>query len=126
MTTKAERQVLEHMRQAREVPGLPEAIADAVSRMVEGGQGAAREYKRFHWGVKPDGTAVWDAPLVKPHDVLTELGELVEVAYETTKDEAAIWVHAFQTERPVLASTNRGRLVVVGGSYRITRRGIEG
>lgn len=124
--TKAERRVCAAMRKAGNVPGLQEAIADAVERMARAGRKAAKEYRDFHWGHEPDGTAVWDAPLVRPHDVLTELGELIEVAYETRKDERAIWVHPFQPTRPVLASTATGRLVVVGGSYRITARGIEG
>jgi hypothetical protein len=124
--TKAERRIKAALHRAGDVPGLQEAIADAVERMAEGGRQAAREYREFHWGHEADGTAVWSAPLVKPHDVLTELGELVEIAYETRKDEHAIWVHPFEPKRPVLASTATGRLVVVGGSYRITKRGIEG
>ena len=124
--TKAERRVRDAMRRAGDVPGLQEAIADAVERMARGGRKAAKEYRDFHWGRDADGTAVWEAPLVRPHDVLTELGELVEIAYATTKDEAAVWVHPFEPRRPVLASTATGRLVVVGGSYRITARGIEG
>ena len=124
--TKAERRVREAMRRAGDVPGLQQAIADHVERMAKGGRKAAAEFEAFHWGVEPDGTGVCMAPLVRPGDVLTELGELMEVAYQTTKDEDAVWVHPFEAARPVLASTSRGRLVVVGGSYRITRRGIEG
>lgn len=122
----AERRTLGALRSADGVRGLQEAIADAVERMAAGGRKAAREYESFHWGLEPDGTRAWEAPLVRPHDVLTELGELVEVAYQATKDESAVWVHPFQTPRPVLASTDTGRLVVVGGNYRISRRGIVG
>jgi hypothetical protein len=124
--TKAERRVRDAMDKAGDVPGLQEAIADAVESMAGEGIRACRRYKRFHWGRDADGTALWRAPLVRPHDVLVELGELVEVAYLTTKDESATWVHPFEARRPVLASTPSGRLVVVGGSYRITSRGIEG
>lgn len=124
--TKAERKVRDAMRRAGDVPGLQEAIADAVGRMESGGRAAAKEYEAFHWGRPADATAAWEAPLVRPHDVLTELGELAEIAYETHKDERAIWVHPFESPRPVLASTAKGRLVVVGGSYRVTRRGIVG
>lgn len=124
--TKAERKVRDDMIRAGDVPGLQEAISDAVSRMVRQGRTAARQYEAFHWGRQPDGTAVDLAPLVRPGDVLVELGELLEVAYVTVKDERATWVHPFAPDRPVLASTESGRLVVVGGSYRITARGIEG
>lgn len=122
----AERRARQAMRRAGAVPGLQEAMADALCRMERGGRAAARDYEAFHWGNGPDATAAWSAPLVRPHDVLTELGELAELAYQTTKDEAAIWVHAFESPRPVLAATSGGRLVVVGGAYRITRRGIVG
>lgn len=124
--TRAERKAAAAMRRAGAVPGLQEAMADAVCQMERAGRAAADEYTDFHWGNAPDGTAVWAAPMVRPHDVLTELGELAELAYQTTKDEAAIWCHAFDHPRPVLACTAAGRLVVVGGSYRITRRGIVG
>lgn len=123
---KAERRAHDAMARAGDVPGLQEAIADAVCRMESGGRAAAKSYRAFHWGHGADATVQWEAPLVRPHDVLTELGELVEIAYETTKDEQAVWVHPFEAARPVLASTSKGRLVVVGGSYKITRRGIVG
>jgi hypothetical protein len=122
----AERRALKAIESAGDVRGLQEAIADAVERMAKGGRRAAKDYESFHWGIEPDGTRAWEAPLVRPHDVLTELGELVEVAYQTTKDETAVWVHPFQSPRPVLASTSTGRIVVVGGNYRINRRGIVG
>ena len=60
---------------------------------------------------------------------LTELGELVGVIYRSdrrTPGRARTYIH-FMRDRPRLASDATGRqLYVVGGSYRITARGIEG
>lgn len=68
------------------------------------------------------------APTVEPGSVLYRLGELTEVAYWAEKDgEEAIWVHDFSRRNlPTLAATSTGGLVVVGGGYRVTRRGIVG
>jgi hypothetical protein len=88
---------------------------------------AAGEYRAFHWGDEPDAIVHARAPVVTPKMVLTELGTLVWVVYETAKGgETYEWEHPFEGTRPVLASTPGGRLVVVGGSYRITPRGIVG
>jgi hypothetical protein len=55
-----------------------------------------------------------------------ELGELVEVTYETAKDgEPYHWVHAFEEARPVLAYGGNN-LWILGGSYTVNRRGIVG
>jgi hypothetical protein len=124
--TKAERRVREAMRNAADVPGLQEGIADAVEHMARQGHAAAKRYQAFHWGREVDSTLVWEAPLVTPWDTLEALGTLWEIAYRTTKDESAVWVHPFEADRPVLACTQAGRLVVVGGSYRVTARGIVG
>jgi hypothetical protein len=70
----------------------------------------------------PDPTA---APLV-------ELGALVSVEYETIKtgDGPSIYHHAFGDRhgrgRPVLVVNGEGRLLIVGGKYRVQRRGIVG
>jgi hypothetical protein len=60
---------------------------------------------------------------------LTELGELVGVIYRSdrrTPGRARTYIH-FMQDRPRLASDATGRqLYVVGGSYRVTARGIEG
>lgn len=55
------------------------------------------------------------------------IGALVGVIYETVRDgERETYVHRFKIKsRPLLASTFDGtRLVIVGGRYRFTERGI--
>lgn len=89
---------------------------------------AQHEFRRFHWDEEPDALVRASAPVVTPGSVLVEIGELREVVYRTTKGggEVTDWWHAFKDRRPVLAFNSSGRLVVVGGSYKITPRGIVG
>jgi hypothetical protein len=60
---------------------------------------------------------------------LTDLGELVGVIYRSdrrTPGRARTYIH-FMRDRPRLARDASGRqLYVLGGSYRVTARGIEG
>jgi hypothetical protein len=61
--------------------------------------------------------------------VVVELGELVGVVYRSDKWQPGrprTYIH-FMEDRPRLVSNVAGtQLYVVGGSYRVTRRGIEG
>ena len=85
-------------------------------------------YEDFHWGEKPK-----KAKRVKTSpspDVLTNIGELVDITYETSKGgEEAHWNHTFGEEggqRPKLAVDPRNkRLHIVGGDYTVTAKGIE-
>lgn len=98
---------------------------------------ALQEYVASHWGhegkaqVRSVQIASFD------HGTLVELGELWEVAYGTTKGargKRALYVHEFARTRPVLAyhhcsrakCPERGRLAIVGGTYRVEPRGIVG
>jgi hypothetical protein len=92
-------------------------------------QRALAEYRRTHWGLggvrrvrellAPDPTA----------GTLVELGRLVSVVYETRKLgdlERTEYEHDFGPRgRPILAFNASG-LVIVGGRYRVTTRGIVG
>ncbi|OGS00192.1 MAG: hypothetical protein A2V88_08260 [Elusimicrobia bacterium RBG_16_66_12] len=82
-------------------------------------------YRDFHWGRSPDRERVIE---VEPLPARAwQLGELVAVVYETDKGgELAHWHHDFRRARPVLAATEQGSLLVLGGSYRVTPRGIVG
>ncbi len=102
-------------------------VEDMLANLVEDIEGAAKFYKSFHWGNEAEDLTEQQAPLVVPGEVLVELGELAEIAYETTKGrERAIYVHEFERPKPSLAWTRAGKLVVLGGGYRVTRAGIVG
>lgn len=88
---------------------------------------ARRDFKAFHWGNKSTEILAASVPDIRPGDVLVVLGELATVEYDTAKgDEDGRYVHPFEDDRPLLCCTKEGRLVIVGGSYRVTPRGIVG
>ena len=85
-------------------------------------------YKDFHWGNEPE--KIVRKRVSPTPKVLTKLGELVSVAYETVKDgERATWEHEFGEtgkKRPsIAADPDSKRLHIVGGEYTVTGRGIE-
>ena len=89
---------------------------------------ARRAYEAFQWGRKP--RRVTRARVSPEPEVLAQLGQLTHVTYQTKKgsEKVALYEHAFGEEggrRPVLAlDPKSGRLHIVGGSYRVTARGI--
>jgi hypothetical protein len=92
---------------------------------------AERDYRDKHWGEQ--GTRGRER--LRVADVTTAgelvlLGDLVSVTYRTRKfgdgDEAADYEHKFATPRPRLAYTAGGLLVIVGGRYKMSDRGIIG
>jgi len=115
------------LEEATATPGGAVAVEDMMANFVADAQSAEKFYKRFHWGNEPSKLTHATAPTVVEGDILVQLGELAEVAYEATKDdEHAIWVHEFGRPRPKLAWTTAGKLVIVGGGYRVTHAGIVG
>jgi len=102
---------------------LPE-IADLLGHYLDAVEEAEASFVAFHWGDRSEHTQVHSHPLVVP--VMYELGELVEVTYETAKGgEAYHWQHSFSGDRPVLAYGGNN-LWILGGSYTVNRRGIVG
>lgn len=87
--------------------------------------GAARAYKRFHWGRNPK--RVQAKRLPSYDQGLYALGKLRAVEYETKKgNEHAIYVHKFSRPYPTLTGTPSGKLgPIIGGGAFITERGIE-
>lgn len=99
--------------------------ADLVASQYERSRA---EYRRTHWGTEPEAQSLSVARVANPFlGDLVEMGGLVAVTYETTKDgEAAHWTHKFRRGALPILAYNAGGLVIVGGGYRVTDRGIEG
>jgi len=91
---------------------------------------ALKMYERSHWG--QTGAVDWRKFAVADpfHDQTVELGQLVSIVYRTKKGrdrELTDYEHDFRKELPRLAFTLEGRLLVIaGGSYRVSERGIVG
>lgn len=90
---------------------------------------ALAEYKRTHWGKTGDGRVSQGVAGNPAHGTLTKMGTLVEVAYETEKggDHGLVeYEHAFEGQRPTLAYNEKGRLIIVDGTYTVKTGGIVG
>lgn len=90
---------------------------------------AEAEYKRMHWGQEGErGTRAYVAG--DPREPQVELGELVSITYRTRKGEdmeLVDYVHAFKKTRPRLTYvTSSRKLIIAGGTYDVTERGIVG
>lgn len=91
---------------------------------------AARvSYIETHWGHPGD---IPDQRLrcADPADVhFAVLGTLAAVTYETAKGRFALpelWEHEFLNPRPLLCYSPRSKLLLIaGGGYTVTKRGIE-
>lgn len=86
---------------------------------------AEKAYSNFHWGAEPDEVIEAEGPTLSRNETLCGLGELVELTYRTSKgDGLADYRHKFRPERPLLTYKQNGCLIVIGGGYSITARGI--
>lgn len=97
----------------------------AVGRALPNPSPIEDAYEQFHWGRPPRRRRLYGVH--SPREVF-ELGKLRAVEYEATKgNQHAIWVHKFTWPRPVLTGTADGKLgPILGGSARVTERGIVG
>ena len=92
---------------------------------------ALDEFRRSHWGW-PGKSKIRSLDAPDPtRGTLTALGPLVSVVYLARKGPEARpplleYEHAFTRPLPVLTYTEDGGLVVAGGKYTVTERGIEG
>lgn len=91
------------------------------------GGAAARLFRSFH--ARPaDRVAIRCHPRVMP-PVVTRIGSLRGLIYKSDKWTPGLernFIH-FLTDPPELVCDPKGtRLFIVGGSYRVTERGIEG
>lgn len=114
-------------RRAEEI-GVAPQLAELADRAV--GELAAAEalYDELRWGKAPDGVVVLEAPAVYPGQGVTELGvlELVEYSGQKGRGRPYIWTHPFRRRKPLLCVTEDRRLVIVGGDYEVSERGIVG
>lgn len=89
---------------------------------------ARAEYEAKHWGIPAKGARQVKVP--SPKGSLVEMGTLKGVMYETEKkgDGPSVYVHEFEGKRPKLAfdQSKKKRLFIVGGTYDVKDRGIEG
>jgi transglutaminase-like putative cysteine protease len=111
-------------------------VEPARSRVAASSQGHAGSsrvedarnlYRYFAGRAAASATVVRHTRTIPP--VVVDLGELVGIMYRSDKwhpDRPRTYVH-FMQDRPRLVSDPDGRqLYLVGGRYRITKRGIEG
>ena len=87
---------------------------------------AIEAYRALHWGEEAD--EVFEVPSeLHGGRTLVVLGALSEVEYVTSKGgEHARWHHPFSFPPPLLCvDPETGELAIVGGTYRVTERGIE-
>ena len=90
---------------------------------------AVADYQALHWGLSAD--AVLRLQYTPPGPILTMLGELDAVAYDTAKGgdgpDGAVYWHPFEQPRPILAvDPDSNRLHILGGGYTVEDRGIVG
>jgi hypothetical protein len=102
----------------------PDHIGRTLGAYIDGGSVL---YDLFT-GCAPDRILKSQTQRVIP-PVVVELGDLLGVIYRSAKRgdaEARTYIH-FMEDPPLLTTNVEGdQLYVLGGSYRITRRGIEG
>lgn len=85
-------------------------------------------YQEFHWGI-PAHQVLKKQLSPIPKRPLMSLGKLEAVTYSTAKkgDGFSHYHHEFEGDKPLLTiDLDNDRLHVVGGSYTVTKRGIEG
>jgi hypothetical protein len=88
---------------------------------------AVAQYRKDHWGQIGD-RAPRSYVAADPRQLSIELGELVAVIYRTKKGTDVVltdYEHRFSRPRPVL-TYNRTGLIIAGGHYHVTERGIIG
>lgn len=106
--------------------GVDDSIAELIAIYMKDAREADRAYEAFHWGETSDRSGI--IRVRQPSGAMYELGELVRVVYEASKDgETFFWDHPFESVRPrLIANKNGDQLWIAGGSYRVEGRGIVG
>ncbi len=91
---------------------------------------AERAYIETHWGNRGD-MEPQRLRCADPEEVaFVIMGQLDSVTYDTAKGRFSapeLWEHKFKNPRPLLCYSPRTKLLLVaGGAYTVTKRGIEG
>jgi hypothetical protein len=83
-------------------------------------------YRRFH-GCRPSGVVVARCHRTIP-DVLVYLGTLRGLIYGADRGDGGVrtYIHFMEHEPTLTCNAAGTQLYIVGGRYRVTRRGIEG
>jgi len=131
---KVSKRMQRALEKLERVPGGLVLAEDMLADWAERAEGGAKAYEKFHWGDEASELEATQVATLRSGELVVALGELVEVVYETSKDGKVYdWVHAFEGERPMLAhvTDDRGNsrapsLVITGGSYKVSTRGIVG
>jgi hypothetical protein len=121
----ARRKSFKRLQARAEALGVADQLAELFDGYLDAVEAADSRYAAFHWGERSNHSQLHRHPW--PDPVMEQLGELVEVVYETSKGgEVYHWQHPFSAPRPVLAYGGNGNLWILGGSYKVNRRGIVG
>lgn len=89
--------------------------------------GKPPSYEASHWGRAPRSRSTREVTEPGDNEELIALGTLVQVVYRTSKGDLVNveFEHEFNAPRPLLTyGSDDGRLYLVGGGYKVTRRGI--
>ncbi len=98
------------------------AASMSAQRAVEE---AVKDFRKVHWGQRGN-HELRSLPAADPRILSVELGDLVAVIYRTKKGKDRLltdYDHRFSKPYPVLSYNPTG-LVISGGKYRVTERGI--
>lgn len=126
--TRAER----FLERLLKLPGDISSLLNTFEEVVKDVHRADKEYEATHWGRRPPhGLVVVDAADPRSGETFVVLGRLYAVTYETRKGKdrgPTLYEHVFSKTRPLLCYSQKqgGRLIIGGGTYKVTERGIEG
>jgi len=102
-----------------------EILEDQLSAVLEVGAEALDEFAELHEGDTADAVYQVEDPRYAG-ETLVALGELKYLGYDTDKGgEAATYHHDF-ADPPLLCVDPDRKLAVIGGTYRVNKRGIVG
>lgn len=97
------------------------------SEFRQGVQQGASLYQQFNQFAASHIVRVHHSRLIPP--VVVELGELVGLIYRSDKwqlGKPRVYIHRMQNPPRLACNIEGTQLYIIGGSYRVTERGIEG